>query len=370
MEKRKEFIINATYIAVICALVYIGINYLLGILLPFILGFLFAYLAIRISHRFYNEDKKANRLLTLTAIYIVVTLLIILLIILGINKIGDFIKTLPNFYNNTLDPYINSMESSIIGFSASLPANLSNFLSTIADGVFEEAKSLIASLTSGLVNLTTSFIKFAPEALISIIVTIVTSFYVVSDYEGISRWFTTSMPEKVLSVFYDIKDFCENTLFKIIGSYILIMAVTFAELFLGFSIIGINNAGMWALFICFLDILPILGVGTALNPWAISCMIIGDYLLGAEIFALYLIITVVRNIIEPRLVGTNLGLHPLATLIAMIIGLKLFGLFGMFALPLTLSFLLLRDKKKNTVPEKEPEPEPKKKTRKKKSAGS
>ena len=238
--------------------------------------------------------------------------------------------------------------------------------SNLTDGVFEGLKTMLSRLTTGLVNFTTSIITSAPETLISIIVMIVSSFYIVADYENIARWFTSVMPDKALSVFFEIKDFFENTLFKIIGSYVMIMGLTFIELFIGLTVIGISNSGMWAFIISLLDILPILGVGTVLIPWGLSALITGKPLLGIEILAIYLIITVIRNIVEPKLVGTNLGLHPLVTLIAMISGLRLFGFLGMFGLPLTLSFLLTRDKERALLLRPREEKPKKKKNDKKK----
>ena len=135
---------------------------------------------------------------------------------------------------------------------------------------------MLSRLTTGLVNFTTSIITSAPETLISIIVMIVSSFYIVADYENIARWFTSVMPDKALSVFFEIKDFFENTLFKIIGSYVMIMGLTFIELFIGLTVIGISNSGMWAFIISLLDILPILGVGTVVGSQRI------DYRQGAS----------------------------------------------------------------------------------------
>jgi sporulation integral membrane protein YtvI len=249
-----------------------------------------------------------------------------------------------------------------------LPESISSAFSNMTDDIFEGLKSVLSNVAGGMVNITTSIIKSAPETLVSIIVTIVSSFYMIFDYENIARWFTNVMPEKMLPVFFEIKDFCENTLFKVIGSYAMIMGLTFLELFLGLALIGISNSGMWAFIISFLDILPILGVGTVLIPWGISCLITGKVLLGIEILAIYLMITVVRNIVEPKLVGTNLGIHPLATLIAMITGLRLFNVVGMFGLPLTLSFFVSRDKEKRELlqPRKEPKNKKKKKKNKKK----
>ena len=145
------------------------------------------------------------------------------------------------------------------------------------------------------------------------------------------------------------------------------MGLTFIELFIGLSIIGISNSGMWAAIISVLDILPVLGVGTVLIPWGISALITGKLLLGFGILLIYLVITVVRNIVEPRLVGTNLGLHPLATLMAMICGVRLFGAIGMFGLPLTLSFLVSHNKDNPILlrPEKPVKQKPKDKTKKK-----
>ena len=367
MDKRKEFIINALYIAVIFAIIYISVNYLLAAIFPFLLGFLFAYFALKLRKRFFAEDAKWKRCVVLFGLYIATILILVLLISLGVTKLGDFIKTLPGFYKNTLEPYIGQIESSLLAIGESLPDNISIVFANITDGIFEGLKTLLTRVTTLLVNATTSIITSAPETLISFVVMIVSSFYMVSDYENISRWFTGVMPDKVLAVLLDVRDFCENTLFKIIGSYAAIMGLTFIELLIGLTVIGISNSGMWAAIISVLDILPVLGVGTVLIPWGISGLITGKILLGLEILGIYVIITLIRNIVEPRLVGTNLGLHPLATLIAMICGVRLFGAIGMFGLPLSLSFLVSHNKDNPILLRpQQPVKEKKTKTKKKK----
>jgi len=175
-----------------------------------------------------------------------------------------------------------------------------------------------------------------------VIVTMVTSFYVASDYEEMAEWLSQNIPEKVMSVLNEIKDFVENTLLKILTSYAMIMGITFIELCFGLTLIRISNSAIWAFFIALLDILPVLGVGTVLLPWSLSSLITGRTALGIELLVLYMVIAVIRNIIEPKFVGTSLNLHPLATLVSMIIGVRLFGGIGMFAAPLTLSFLYTR----------------------------
>ena len=345
MEKKKEFIINITYIGIICALIYFGINYLFSIVAPFIVGFIFAYISINIARKVFKNDDKKYRILALILVYIVVILLLSLIIGFGVTKITDFIKTLPSFYINTMEPYISNIESSLDNLAISLPTNIRDSIGQITDNVFDALKSLLSNLATNLVGVTTSFVKSAPVTLVSILVSIITSFYFAIDYEDIAKWFVTSMPDKALNIFYEIKDFTENVLLKILISYLAIMGITFVELLIGLTIFGISNSPMWAFVIALLDIFPVLGVGTVLIPWGMSSLITGRIVLGIEILVLYVVISIIRNIIEPRFVGTSLGIHPLATLISMIIGVRLFGAIGMFGLPLTISFFTTRSKK-------------------------
>ena len=122
------------------------------------------------------------------------------------------------------------------------------------------------------------------------------------------------------------------------------MLITFIELAIGLTVFKINNSVMLSLLISVLDIFPVLGVGTVLIPWGIICLFTGKVLLGIELLILYIIITVIRNIIEPKFVGNDLGLHPLATLVAMIVGLRLFGIVGMLGIPLITAFFVTRKK--------------------------
>jgi predicted PurR-regulated permease PerM len=125
----------------------------------------------------------------------------------------------------------------------------------------------------------------------------------------------------------------------VIRSYILIMVITFTELSILFRIFGIENAMLKAAAIAVFDLLPILGTGGIMIPWAVISLAVGYTKLGIELFAIYGIVTVIRNYVEPKIVGTQLGLHPIITLVAMFIGLRLFGFWGLFGLPVGISYL-------------------------------
>ena len=113
----------------------------------------------------------------------------------------------------------------------------------------------------------------------------------------------------------------------------LIMGLTFFELFIGFTVLGVKYSFLAALGVALVDILPIFGVGTVLVPWAILMFLTGDQFLGVGILALWAIISVVRQFAEPKIVGKSLGISPVLTLLATYAGLRLFGVPGMIGAP-------------------------------------
>jgi predicted PurR-regulated permease PerM len=126
---------------------------------------------------------------------------------------------------------------------------------------------------------------------------------------------------------------------KYIKAYLIILLMTFSELLIGFFILKIPYALTLASVIAIIDILPVLGVGTVLIPWGIVLIILGDSFLAAGIFILYGIIWVVRQIVEPRIVGKSMGLSPLITLAAMYIGYSSIGYGGLFVFPIAAMIL-------------------------------
>ena len=95
-----------------------------------------------------------------------------------------------------------------------------------------------------------------------------------------------------------------------------------------------------ALLISIFDILPVLGTGGIMIPWSIISLITGDVRLGILLAIVYIVVTVIRNIIEPKIVGQQLGLHPLVTLVSMFIGVNIAGIVGLFGFPILLSLLV------------------------------
>ena len=148
------------------------------------------------------------------------------------------------------------------------------------------------------------------------------------------------LPEKAQTIVRTAKRALGVIVGKYLKSYLLILLMTFAQITVGLLIIGVDNALVIALLISVFDILPIVGSGLVLAPWAAIKLLQGQLGVGIGLAVLWAVVIVVRQYAEPKIVGKQVGLHPLATLLCLWVGLKLAGGIGMFALPIGLLIIM------------------------------
>lgn len=336
---KKTFIENTLFYGIIAAIIYLVYKKLLPILTPFIIGFIIAYVAHEISKKYTGEMEKNIKILVLIFLYVIFVLVMVLLSVYLLDKLAVFVQYIIEV-SGQIEPILNDLYKQIINLNVSLPNEVMQVINSAADSVFGILQSVLVTVSGWLVSLVTSIVSSVPNVIISTVVAIVSSFYILLDYDkfvsNASKW----LPEKVKNVLRDLVSFIKNKLFKIIKSYVVIMGLTFAELLFGFIVLGIKPAATYAALIALLDILPILGVGTVLIPWGLVDLFTGKIIKGILILILYVVITVVRQFVEPKLVGADLGLDGFTTLVLMMVGLNLGGLVGMIGLPLLLSFII------------------------------
>lgn len=343
MEEKKNFIINVLYYALIIGLAYLFCNYLLGIFMPFILGFVFAYIAVRLTKKIFKKESKWLRVASLLILYLIIIGILVLLVSLGINELIDFIGNIPNIYKQYIEPLLKNTNVSI---NSNIPISLQKEIGELLANLLNSIKGLLSSISSYLVSAGTSLISNTTSLLVGVLTTLIVSFFFAYDYDGILIYLESLMSDEGKAIYREVKDFLVNTVFLVVKSYALILFITFIELLIGLGIIGVNNFALISMVVAVLDILPVLGVGTVLIPWAIYHLLFSEVTTGILLLVLYGVITIIRHIIEPKIVGGNLELHPLAALFAMLVGLQLFGIVGMFGLPLLISFFAKRGREK------------------------
>lgn len=169
----------------------------------------------------------------------------------------------------------------------------------------------------------------------SFFIWVVASIFLSIDYDKVTAFFQRQIPRRHQNLARDIRELCHTTLFRMLRAYLLLMLLTFAGLSIGFLLLRIPYALPLAALISLMDILPVLVVGTALIPWALAELVLGDFHLFIGLGLLYVVVSLVRNILEPRVVSHQIGLHPLVTLFFMFLGLRATGsLAGMLLFPL------------------------------------
>lgn len=346
MEQKRSFIISAIYYLLIAGAAYLTLKYALAYLMPFILGFLAAAVtdpAVRILSARFGLKKKPAGILILLIFYATIGMLATVIVVRLTVLAGEFSKALPEIYNDSIEPALNIAFGHIEKFLE----RLDNFFgdSSISGdelgGIFGSVRSSIGKAVSELsVKLITRLSGMAasiPGMLVKMVFALISGFFFAADFDRIISYVKEKLPAAALSKVCGLWNRLRKTLGKYAGSYALIMLITFAELSLGLLFVGIRRPFGIAFGIALFDILPVLGSGGILVPWAVIELFGGDVKTFTGLIVVWVIISIVRNIIEPKIVGKQVGLHPLATLISMYLGAKLFGFVGMFVCPILIS---------------------------------
>ena len=338
IEKKRDLLINLAYWAIVAAGVYLALEYLLPISMPFLFGSLIAWLVIWLSGKLHCSHK-LFRIGLSVLVYGIIGLLVTLAAAKGVSGITALIQWLPKLYENKLLPLATMVYDWFAEKIHLLDPALINALEMLLESILSGLKNLISYLSGIAVDLVSGVATGVPNLILSLLAMIFSTVFVVGDYERIAAFAGTNTPHQAKKILNNIRIYLTDTLFVVIRSYVLIMLLTFAELSILFSLFGIESAVLKAALIALLDILPILGTGGIMIPWAVTSLVLGYTKLGLELLLIYGIVTVIRNYVEQKIVGTQLGLHPIITLVSMFIGLRLFGFWGLFGLPVGISFL-------------------------------
>lgn len=338
IQQKRDFLINLAYWAVIVVGVYLVFEYIVPISVPFLLGIPIAWLVVKLSRKL-RCNHRLFRLGLSVLIYGLIGFGITLLAAKGVSTITGIIKWLPEVYEMKLVPFVTLCYNWFMQTLQHLDPAVVNALEMLLEGVLSALKNVVSSASSLAVGVVSGLATGVPNLILSLLAMIFSTVFVVADYERIVSFTKEKLPEKVSKVLDLIRIYLTDTLFVVIRSYLIIMLLTFTELSILFKFFGIEHAVVKAAVIALLDILPILGTGGIMIPWGIISLVLGYTKLGIELLLIYVIVTVIRNYVEPKIVGTQLGLHPIITLVSMFIGLRLFGFWGLFGLPVGISFL-------------------------------
>lgn len=342
MEKRKTFLINFAYYAVYTLIVYTVLRYGFKLVAPFAIGFIVAYL-LKSPISFFSRKLKAPRkpvaLLTVLLFYGIIGSLIALLGMKLVGGITGFMSRLPQLYESYAVPYLAQVMGNVEDILYQMDDGFMAAVSGLGTQMLSSLGNMVSKLSGSAISFVSSFAASLPGLFINLVLMIISSFFIAGDYEKLRDFCMKQLSDSSRELFTTIKEYVVGTLWVCIRSYALIMTITFTELSIGLSIVKIDHAVLVAACIAVFDVLPVLGTGGIMIPWVVLTAIRGNFGLALGLLLVYIVVTVIRNIIEPKIVGGQLGLHPVVTLASMYAGVRLVGGIGLFGFPIGLSLL-------------------------------
>ncbi len=369
VEKRRKTIINVLYFAIIIAFILLAVRYALGVCMPFVIAFIVAAILQKPKNFLVKKTPLKNGLASGICVLLTIIIFIALISLIGV-RVASEVKGFIDYIVIQLrdfDKVIDNIEAWLINLISSLPEFLRNTLGDFVSGLFVkireasagESEQLAGEITGGLAgNFSVSWITTPisgvistasklPSILIAVVITIVACCFMTSEFPAIANFIKIQFPENKRGDLERAKVILKDSLSKMAKAYLLIMLVTFIEISVGLTIlrfIGVfesNYIVIIAVVVAIVDIIPVLGTGTVIIPWAIYSFIIGNVGMGIGLLVIYAVVSVLRQVIEPKLVAGQLGLSPIITIAALYFGLKIFGVLGMFVTPLLIIMLKL-----------------------------
>lgn len=316
--------------------IYIGARLLL-FFMPFVIGWFLAYIASPVVNWLEKRLKIVKKLGSALIIILVLAVVVLMVYLIGSKlwkEVSTLIQDMPTLYSD-LEKGLDQVGESLNGIFGMLPQGIQSGWSQLAENLDKSAGDLISRLSEPTVTAAGNAAKRIPSILIATIVTIISAYFFIAERENLIVWSKKVAPDplvKRMSMVMDNLKYAVGGYFK---AQLKIMVVVYVLLLIGFFILKVHFAFLLALAIAFLDFLPFFGTGTALIPWALYKLMVGDYKMLVGLVILYGVTQLVRQLIQPKLVGDSMGLKPIPTLVLLYAGYKLGSVLGMiFAVPI------------------------------------
>lgn len=327
-EKIRRYADLVVLLVGVMLLSYLFFKHVFIYLLPFLFGWFIAFairpLASRISERV-GIKPRFIRLMITVLMYIVLFGAVIGGIWLLSREIFEILSELgegDNAFSEILSGITDPGR-----FFGRLFGELGDY---IADAVYR----VISSMLSALGSVLTATVSAVPRVAFFLLVSVIASAYFSLGLEDVNAAVKRLLPSGIFVRLVELKDGFFSAFLKYLRSYLLLLVITFFEMLVGLFLIRAPYPLVMAMVIAALDLLPVIGVGFVLIPWGVWSFAAGRTPFGIGLIVLFAFHTVLRQIIEPKIVGKNLGVHPLLTLFFIYVGYSVFGVVGLLLVPL------------------------------------
>lgn len=345
MANYKRFDFKKLYfiLYIVLVLIVVYLLFKLGIFLfPFTLALFFSIMTQPFSRFLEKKLKFSQKIATIVSIVLFLVIFLGFISLSALRLSGEIYKLSINLnkYSKEAQSLWNTAIDKIYSLLGYFPEGFDEQVKNSINGFIRMGTSKLGSFINSLIN----FITSIPTIILYICITILSTFFISLDKNKIMAFLEQQFPKSWIKKVYNIK----REMFNVLGSYIraqiILMTICFFELLISFNILSFLKFNLqypliFSIVICIIDALPILGAGAVLLPWSLISFITGDINLGLALLVIYFLVLSVRQMLEPKLISQNLGVHPLVTLISMYSGFKFFGVIGFLIGPVVMIIL-------------------------------
>ena len=316
--------------------IYLIIQYLLPFILPFLLGAALA-LAADPMVIFFNEKLRFPRgfsaIVGVSMTFSILFMVFVILCVMLLRQLQAFSGILPNM-EQTLRSGMDVLSHWLLGLANEAPEALQEPLSRNVENLFSNGSALLERATGYLLHLASGILSQLPNGAFAFGTGLISSFMISAKLPKIRHGLAARFPAEKVQPYLESLKSLKNALFGWLKAQVKLSGVTFGLLTAGLLLMQIPYGLLWSFLVALLDAFPILGTGAVLVPWSLISFLQGSSLQAFGLLGLYAVVTVTRTILEPRLVGAQLGLDPLVTLVCFYAGFRLWGILGMILAPM------------------------------------
>ncbi|MCX7747130.1 MAG: sporulation integral membrane protein YtvI [Clostridia bacterium] len=336
LHRYSKAICNLLLAFFIFILLYFSVKFLLPVLAPFVIAVVISIINEPFI-AFFERLKIPRAFASVLSLLISISIITILAVV-GVIKIFN---ELVNLQNN-ISIYANSISTQIVDFLNRLSEYYNNLPKEISVPVSENIKGIALKLQVMVTSMAGQIIttlSSIPKMTVFITVTLISTYFISSDRRKIRTFVYKQLPGSWSKRFPEIKTGTFSAILGYFKALLILMSFTFFEVSIGLIIIGADYALLMGLLVALSDAIPVVGTSLIMVPWIVFNFISGNIRMGLGLTIIYLVGVIIRQIFEPKIVGAQIGLHPLVTLIAMYIGFEIFGAAGMLLGPIAMIVL-------------------------------
>ena len=324
------------FTAGIVMLVWLGLRYMAPVLLPFALAVLLALIAEPLVGFFQKRMKLPRAVATgigMTMTLVLFILVIMVLVSLLLRELGMLAGVVPDLEDTAMQG-MQSLQLWLTDLADRIPKNVQPLVRRSVDGLFSDGTAIIDQISAKLLGLASGILSKLPDSVLGFGTWLLAGYMISAKLPKIRLWLSSHMPKRWRETYLPALKKLKSAILGWLLAQGKLMGITCLILTAGFFILQVRYAPLWAALISLVDALPVLGTGMVLVPWSLVSFVQGDSIRAMGLLGVYAAAALIRQVLEPRFVGKQLGLDPLVTLFSMYAGYRLFGLGGMILSPL------------------------------------